>query len=207
MFLLWWLCADNYTQPSWVSYVPCPLLRTVFQPVHFAPLDHRRWKNYRDAVVELYPHCSIFNFQGTPVHLRFNLALVRYPQFVCAVQAVGSSVVQTTRFTAVSHLPGFNWALFTWQGARGATSAARMLGWCSGAVESAVRLLHPYDSKISTVLQILLDHNILCFSAENSAFSPVRAQYIVVARKNSCFSQKTIQKNCYFSVCFCAICT
>ena len=84
--------------------------------MHFAPLDHRRWKNYRDAVVELYPHCSMLNFQGTPVHLRFNLALVRYPQFVCAVRAVGSSVVQTTRFTAVSHLPGFNWALFTWQG-------------------------------------------------------------------------------------------
>ena len=86
--------------------------------MHFAPLDHRRWKNYRDAVVELYPHCSMFNFQGTPVHLRFNLALVRYPLFVYAVRAVGSSVVQTTRFTAVSHLPGFNWALFTWQGTR-----------------------------------------------------------------------------------------
>ena len=84
--------------------------------MHFAPLDHRRWKNYRDAVVELYPHCSMFNFQGTPVHLRFNLALVRYPRFVYAVRAVGSSVVRTTRFTAASHLPGFNWALFTWQG-------------------------------------------------------------------------------------------
>lgn len=67
MFLLWWLCADNYTQPSWVSYVPCPWSRTVFQPMHFAPLDHRRWQNYRHAVVELYPHCSVFTFQGTPV--------------------------------------------------------------------------------------------------------------------------------------------
>ena len=38
------------------------------------------------------------------------MALVRYPRFVYAVRAVGSSVVRTTRFTAVSHLPGFNWA-------------------------------------------------------------------------------------------------
>ena len=131
MFLLWWLCADNYTQPSWVSYVPCPWLRTVFQPVHFAPLDHRRWQNYRDTVVELYPHCSVFTFQGTPVHLRFNLALVRYPRFVYAVRAVGSSVVQTTRFTAVSHLPGFNWALFTWQGTRIANKHVTRYALCT----------------------------------------------------------------------------
>ena len=51
-------------------------------------------------------------------YLPFNLALVRYPRFVYAVQAVGSSVVQTTRLSAVSHLPGFNWAVFTWQGTR-----------------------------------------------------------------------------------------
>lgn len=141
MFLLWWLCTDNYTQPSWVSYVPCPWLRTVFQPVHFAPLDHRRWKNYRDAVVELYPHCSMFNFQGTPVHLRFNLALVRHPRFVYAVRAVGSSVVQTTRFTAVSHLPGFNWALFTWQGTRIADKHVLYVALCARCTRYALCFL------------------------------------------------------------------
>nr|DAG78586.1 MAG TPA: hypothetical protein [Caudoviricetes sp.] len=32
--------------------------------------------------MELYPHCSMFTFQGTPVHLCFNSALVRYRLFV-----------------------------------------------------------------------------------------------------------------------------
>ena len=152
--------------------------------------------------MELYPHCSMFTFQGTPVPT-FQLGPRTPPtilkcacdELCCGMCAVLCRLVASTRCqrrcALAVQVSGFNWALFTWQGTRGATSAARMLGWCSGAVESAVRLLHPYDTAFRTGLQVLLDHNILCFSAENSAFSPVRAQYIVVARKNSYFSQKT----------------
>lgn len=66
-------------------------------------------------------------------YLPFNLALVRHPRFVYAVRAVGSSVVQTTRFTAVSHLPGFNWVLFTWQG-------THQRGWWIHAADSGLAL-------------------------------------------------------------------
>ena len=95
----------------------------------------------------------------------------------------------------------------------GIQGAVRLL--CGGAVQRSRcgyvlcggLLCYAHDTAFRTGLQILLDHNILCFSAENSAFSPVRAQYIVVARKNSYFSQKTVRNNRYFSACFCAICT
>ena len=68
-------------------------------------------------------------------------------------------------------------------------------------------LCYAHDKLFSKEMQVLLEHNILCFSAENSAFSPVRAQYIVVERKNSDFLQKTIQKITVILACFYAICT
>ena len=145
MFLLWWLCADNYTQPSWVSYVPCPWSRTVFQPVHFAPLDHRRWQNYRDAVVELYPHCSMFNFQGTPVPT-FQLGPRTPPtilecacdELCCGMCAVlcrlGASTRCQRRCALAVRVSGFNWALFTWQGThRHTTRCALAVRWGSTA--------------------------------------------------------------------------
>ena len=102
--------------------------RTVAPPTHIGQMSLRgAWycRNHRvvlNVVAGLLCRtyinlclCSVVKVHQYPP---FNLALVRHPRFVYAVRAVGSSVVQTTRLSAVSHLPGFDWALFTWQGTR-----------------------------------------------------------------------------------------
>ena len=173
--------------------------------------------------MELYPHCSVFTFQGTPVPT-FQLGPRTLPaiferacdELCCGMCAVlcGLLAHQWCRRHALQRSP-----------TRLALTGRRLLGKVHTGRQRAVRLLcggavqrswwgvcgsllcYAHDTAFRTGLQVLLDHNILCFSAENSSFSPVRAQHIVVAKKNSYFSQKTVRNNRYFLACFCAICT
>ena len=82
----------------------------------------------------------MFTFQGTPVPT-FQLGPRTLPtilkcacdELCCGICAVlcrlGASTRCQRRCALAVQVSGFNWALFTWQGTRGATSAARMLGW------------------------------------------------------------------------------
>lgn len=156
--------------------------------------------------MELYPHCSIFTFQGTPVPT-FQLGPRTPPaileracdELCCGMCAVLCRLLarRWCRRHALQRSPtclALTGRCLLGKVHAGIQCAVRLL--CGGAVQRSRcgyvlcggLLCYAHDTVFRTGLQVLLEHNILCFSAENSAFSPVRAQYIVVARKNSYFS-------------------
>lgn len=130
---------------------------------------------------------------------------------MCAVlcRLVASARCQRRCALAV-RVSGFNWAFVVVKVHAGRQCAVRLL--CGGAVQRSRcgyalcggLLCYAHYRAFRNGLQVLLEHNILCFSAENSAFSPVRTQYVVVEKKISGIAQKVAQNNRYFFIHFCA---
>lgn len=162
-------------------------LRTVCPPVHYAPLDHRRWQTtvtrwWSGILPALY---SVFKVHQCLVTA---LALVRHRRFwnalamsnccgMCAVlcRLIASARCQRRCALAV-RVSGFNWASVVVKVHAGRQCAVRLL--CGGAVQRSRcgyvlcggLLCYAHDTAFRNGLQVLLEHNILCFSAENSAF-------------------------------------